>query len=86
MILSKQPAEFLFSLLREKVEPEKLQRSISNLDSADWQALCGSVINQGLFPLFYSRLSALKPKGLPSEFLQQFKNTYLLNLQRNIFF
>lgn len=86
MTLTKQAAEFLLMLLREKTETEELQRSLGNLGSYDWQALRKSVINQGLFSLFYNRLSTLKPRGLPSDFLQQFKQAYLLNLQRNLFY
>ena len=85
MTLTKQVAELLLLVLRERTESKEFEQGIRNFDYSDWQALSRLVINQGIFALFYGRLSTLKPKGLPSDFLHQFKDAYLLNLQRNLF-
>jgi len=85
MTLTKQAAEWLLLVLREGTESKELRQGIANFDSYDWQALHKTVVNQGIFSLFYSRLITLKPAGLPPDFLQQFKNAYLLNLEKNLF-
>jgi hypothetical protein len=85
MTLTKQVVELLLLVLRESTETKELQQCIQKFGYSDWQALYESVIKQGIFPLFYSRLISLKPRGLPSDFLHKFKDAYLLNLQRDLF-
>jgi hypothetical protein len=85
MTLTKRLAEVLFAVLRERTENTGLKQAIGDLEYSDWQSLYKAVAMLGLFPLFYSGLSDLKPAGLASDFLRQFKEAYLLNLQRNLF-
>lgn len=85
MVPTKQLSELLVSVLKERTEPKAVNQVIGNLNHSDWQALFKVVVNLGLFPSFYNRLSALKLDGLASDFLHQFKDAYLLNLQKNLF-
>ncbi len=86
MTIKQQAARVLFLILKEKADVKELDKEIKSLDYPVWQALCQAVLDKGIFPLFYDKLTALKLKSFPSEFLHQFKEAYLLNLQKNLLY
>lgn len=69
--------EFLFSLLREKPDIELSKKNF------DWDYFFKLTCQEQLDPIFYKFLKEGKIR-LPSKILNQFKESYLINLRRNL--
>lgn len=77
--------EYIFlSILREDADRKDIYKKIQKFSPDNWKALCAFAVKNEVFPVFYRNLLALGPISIPSEILLNFKNLYLLNLQRNL--
>ncbi len=77
--------EEIFLLILKKGDNRlAIEKRCEDFCDKDWEALYELSVRNGLFPIFYTRLTSLKLENIPPEFLSRLKYDFAANLKKNI--
>ncbi|MDD5195674.1 MAG: nucleotidyltransferase family protein, partial [Candidatus Omnitrophica bacterium] len=76
--------QLFFRILQGNAQRDEVEAALLKFKEEDWQELYDFAIAVEVFPAFYDKLLRLGFTSLPSSVISKFRDTYFLNVQRNI--